>query len=322
MTQWRQWISQPQTVWLRKAVFQIHMWSGIGVGVYVLMISITGSILVYRNELYVAATREPIVVARSGPQLTDDELKSAASRAYPGYTITDMSRALNPDEAVRISLDGPSSSKRRLFNPYTGEDLGNSEPLGIWAVSKLLELHDDLLAGETGRNVNGFAALLVIVLASTGMVVWWPGIKAWRRSLIVHRKVGWRRFTWELHSMVGFWALGFIILFGLSGAYLGNPDPFQQLADRIEPQTADNAGIRTVDSVIYWLAYLHFGRINGIGIPCHGPGLCDQTTKFIWALFGLAPAVMFVTGFVMWWNRVIRKKPKRNSRAVAATAGR
>jgi Na+-transporting NADH:ubiquinone oxidoreductase subunit NqrD len=121
--------------------------------------------------------------------------------------------------------------------------------------------------------------------------------------------------------MIGFWAFGFIVLFGLSGAYLGNPDPFQQLADRIEPQTADNAGIRTVDSVIYWLAYLHFGRINGIGIPCHGRGLCDQTTKFIWALFGLAPAAMFVTGVVMWWNRVIRKKPKRNARAAAVAAG-
>ena len=42
-----------------------------------------------------------------------------------------------------------------------------------------------------------------------------------------------------------------------------------------------------VDQIIYWLAFLNFGRINGIGIPCHGPGLCDSTTKSIWALFGL-----------------------------------
>jgi len=308
MTYWQRWISQPQTVWLRKATLQIHMWSGIGVGLYVLLISVTGSILVYRNELYVAATRDPIIVARSGPQLTDDELKSAATRGYPGYTITDISRGQNPDEAVRLSLDGPDSSKRRLFNPYTGKDLGDSEPLGIWLVSTLLELHDDLLAGETGRSVNGLAALLVIAMTSTGIVVWWPGIKTWRRSLIVHRKVGWRRFTWELHSMIGFWTLGFIVLFGLSGAYLGNPEPFQQLADRLQPPTADNAGIRIVDDVIYWLAYLHFGRINGIGIPCSGPGLCDQATKAIWAAFGLTPAAMFATGAVMWWNRVLRHR--------------
>ena len=60
--------------------------------------------------------------------------------------------------------------------------------------------------------------------------------------------------------------------------------------------------------MIYWLAYLHFGRIKGIGIPCSGPGLCDQATKATWAIFGIAPAVMFVTGAIMWWNRVLRPR--------------
>lgn len=59
-----------------------------------------------------------------------------------------------------------------------------------------------------------------------------------------------------------------------------------------------------MDKAIYWLAFLHFGRVNGIGIPCTGPGLCDQITKAIWAIFGLAPTAMFVTGAIMWWNRV------------------
>jgi uncharacterized iron-regulated membrane protein len=136
-------------------------------------------------------------------------------------------------------------------------------PLGIWLVSKLLELHDDLLAGPTGRSVNGVGALLIVVLAFTGIVIWWPGIKTWRRSLTVHRNVGWQRFIWGLHSMIGFWSLGFILLFGVSGAYLGNPERFQDLADRIEPLTDANARTRTVDQVIYWLAYLHIGTVSG-----------------------------------------------------------
>jgi uncharacterized iron-regulated membrane protein len=63
------------------------------------------------------------------------------------------------------------------------------------------------------------------------------------------------------------------------------------------------------DHVIYWIAYLHFGRINGIGIPCRGPGLCDQMTKAVWAFFGLAPAVLAVTGAIVWWNRIRRSRP-------------
>lgn len=308
MTHWQRWISQPQSVWLRRAVFQVHLWSGIGFGLYLLVVSVTGSIVVYSNELYRAATRAPILVTPSGPRLNDDELKNAATQKYPGYTVISIGVGENPDQAVSITLSGNRGRKDRLFNPYTGADLGNSVPLSIYLVSKLLELHDDLLGGPTGRRVNGFGAVMLIVLALTGIVVWWPGIKNWRRSLILRRGVGWRRFTWDLHSVIGFWLFAFILLFGLSGIYLGNPQFFQDLADKLQPPTDANSGVRMVDRAIYWLAYLHFGRINGIGIPCRGPGLCDQTTKLVWALAGLGPAAMFVTGAVMWWNRVVRKR--------------
>jgi len=316
MTYLQRWISRPQTAWLRKAIFQLHLWSGIGIGLYVLLVSVTGSVLVYRNELYRAATRDPITVTPTGPPLTDEQLKGAATRAFPGYTVLAMNRQ-RTDQAVSLSLKGDSDLKNRLFDPYSGADLGDAVPLGIKLVSRLLELHDDLLAGQTGRTINGVGAVLLIAVAFTGIVVWWPGIKTWRRSLTVHRKVGWRRFTWDLHSMIGFWSLGFILLFGVSGVYLGFPEAFQDLADRIEPLTDANGGRRTVDQIIYWLAYLHFGRVNGIGIPCSGPGLCDSATKLVWAVFGLAPAAMFVTGVVMWWNRVIQKKLGRNKTKAA-----
>ena len=93
MTYWERWIWQPQTTWLRRAMFQLHMWSGVAIGLYVLMVSVTGSVLVYRNELYRAATPDPIAVAKSGPLLTDDQLQAAATRSYPGYTVTGISRS-------------------------------------------------------------------------------------------------------------------------------------------------------------------------------------------------------------------------------------
>src|SRR6516162_494308 len=310
---WQRWVSQPQTVWLRKAIFQVHMWSGIGLGLYVLVVSVTGSIVVYSNELYFAATRPPVALTPSGPRLTDEELKTAAARAYPGYSVIGIGGGQKPDQAVSLTLSGGGVRKDRLFNPYTGADLGDSVPFGIRFVSRLLELHDDLMAGNTGRSANGFGAVMLLLLVLTGMVVWWPGIKTWRRSLVLHRGVGWRRFTWDLHSVIGFWTLLILVLFAVSGAYLGNPMPFQDLADRIQPPTDANAGVRFVDKVIYWLAYLHFGRVNGIGIPCKGPGLCDKATKLVWTLAGLAPALMFVTGVVMWWNRVVRKRFRRPS---------
>src|SRR5690348_5717787 len=126
---WRRWVQQPQNIWLRKALFQVHLWSGIGIGLYVLMISVTGSVLVYRNELYVAATPKPIISTASGPRLTDQQLKDAALRAYPGYRVADLRRSLNLDEAVDVQLRRGDQAKNRLFDPRTGNDLGEAVPL-------------------------------------------------------------------------------------------------------------------------------------------------------------------------------------------------
>jgi len=272
------------------------------------MISVTGSVLVYRNELYRAATPAPIISKGSGPRLTDDQLTRAVARLYPGYRVVGLGRARNLDQAVDVRLRRGDEIKHRLFDPRSASDLGDSVSTGIRVVSTLLDLHDNLLAGSTGRKANGVGALALIALAMTGLAIWWPGIKTWRRSLTLHRGLGFKRLAWHLHSMIGFWSLGFTLVFALSGVYLVIPDQLQDVADWFEPLTRQNAGLRIGDRVIYWLAYLHFGRINGIGIPCSGPGLCDQTTKAIWAIFGLAPAAMFVTGTILWWNRVLRPR--------------
>jgi uncharacterized iron-regulated membrane protein len=250
---WRRWVRQPQKVWLRRIIFQVHLWSGLSLGLYVFFISVTGSVLVYRNELYEAAM------------------------------------------------------------PAGGMEVGDAVPRGFRMVTTLIELHDNFLIGPAGRWVNGFGAVAIVVVAITGLIIWWPGIRRWRRSLTLHRGLRFKRMVWDLHSMVGFWTFASIIVFAVSGVYLSFPEQFHAVADRLQPMTAADTGPRFADDVLYWLAFLHFGRINGIGIPCSGPGLCDQTIKAVWALFGLAPAVMFVTGTIMWWNRVLRRWWRRGS---------
>ena len=34
MTGWQTWVARPQQLWVRKALFQIHLWSGIATGLY------------------------------------------------------------------------------------------------------------------------------------------------------------------------------------------------------------------------------------------------------------------------------------------------
>src|SRR5262245_36870562 len=81
---------QPQRVWLRRALFQIHLWTGLALGLYVVMLSITGSALVYRAELdRFLATPRAVLDERATP-MTADQLRTAATNAYPGWTVNEV----------------------------------------------------------------------------------------------------------------------------------------------------------------------------------------------------------------------------------------
>ena len=321
MTFWRRWVRRPQDLFLRKALFQIHLWTGIGVGLYVFVICVSGSVLVYRNELSQKFTAQPVFVAASGRRMSADELKEAARRAYPAYQVTQVWEGKSAEQAVEVFLEGGNARKQRLFDPYTGKDLGNSILAGFRFTYWLVDFHDNLLYGETGRRINGVGALFMTLLCVTGAIIWWPGIGSWRRSLTIDLKANWKRLTWSLHGALGFWFFGFVLMWGITGIYLSFPEQVSAVADFLEPfDDADPDATRVVDTIQYWLAYLHFGRLGGRGIPGCGRGLCDSTTKLIWAVSGFVPPLMFATGALMWWNRVVRPAARQSELNAQASA--
>jgi uncharacterized iron-regulated membrane protein len=294
-------------VWIRRACFQVHLWIGLAIGLYIVMLSVTGSALVYRNELdrYFATPRP-----RYDPKatiLTSDQLRAKAQLLYPGYTITRVGDTISRrNPTLEVWLERGEDKKERLFNPYTGEDLGDSLTTGERFVLWLARLHDELLLDREGRFWNGVLSGVSTVLFVTGLVVWWPGVGKWRRNLIVKWSVGWKRFNWDLHSALGFWLFLFMLMWGVSGFYLGVPQPFSDFVDAISDPDAF-LGDRPGDIVLSWLTRLHFGRWRNL------PWL-----KAFWAFVGLVPALMFVTGVVMWWNRVLRRRPIREVEESAA----
>ena len=298
---WTQWVRQPQTLWIRRALFQVHLWTGLAIGLYIVLLSVTGSALVYRVELDRAfATPRPTYDANA-KRLTPDEMRQAAERAYPGWTITrvgDRITRRNPTIEVWAERGTGTNAekKERLFDPYTGADLGESVTQGEYFLLWLARLHDDLLFDRDGRWWNGAGSAVMTVICLTGLVIWWPGRARWKRSLGIKWSSGWKRFNWDMHSALGFWLFLFMLMWGISGFYLGIPEPFSDFVDRISSPD-DFLGERPGDIVLSWLTRLHFGRWRGV------PAL-----KAVWAVLGLVPAVMFVTGVIMWWNRVMKRR--------------
>src|SRR6185436_9749618 len=83
-----QWVRQPQTLWIRRALFQVHLWAGLAIGLYLVLLSVTGSVLVYRIEMdRMFATTRPTYDANA-KRLSTDEMREAVQRAYPGWNVT------------------------------------------------------------------------------------------------------------------------------------------------------------------------------------------------------------------------------------------
>ena len=85
---WQRWIRQPQSFWLRRAIFQVHLWSGLGIGLYVIVISISGSILVYRSELRQTFEPQPRLVEIAGERMTEEELTAGGRARLSGAHVS------------------------------------------------------------------------------------------------------------------------------------------------------------------------------------------------------------------------------------------
>lgn len=119
----------------------------------------------------------------------------------------------------------------------------------------LADLHENLLAGRTGRLVNGIGSCFVTLLSLTGAIIWWPGVRNWRRSTTIKWKANFPRLNWDLHSAIGFWCWFFVLVWGISGIYFCFPALFG-------PRIHLAGG-----SFLSLIAQLHMGRFDCSPMP-------------------------------------------------------
>ncbi len=280
---WRRWTERPQSLSSRRAVFQIHLWTGILAGLYIAAVSVSGSAIVFRREIE-KGVRQSVIAANGRAMLSAEAVQRRAQQTYPSREVLAVAAPRTPGQPYAVILATGGNRIERIFDPYSGADLGDPTPLADRALNWLADLHDNLLLGLAGRILNGLGALLLVLMSLTGAVIWWPGIKNWRRSTRVHWRARPARFNWDVHSAIGFWGYLFVLIWGVSGLQLCFPGALD---------------FALSSAVRYWLTALHFGRFNAV-------------TEAIWAVMGLVPAILAVTGALMWWNRVLAKKIRRS----------
>jgi uncharacterized iron-regulated membrane protein len=227
-------LDNPQTRPWRKALLQVHLWAGFVVGLYVLAVSLSGSILVFHREL--VNDTPALTASETTPTVDYDEIIAIATRAHQSERFEAIDLRTRRRRVISVILTGASGERTVYVDSVTKEILRDvvtreAHPF----VNFLLSLHTELLAGRTGAIANGIGGLSFFLLALTGMILWWPGRRRWKRSLTVNWHANWARLNWDIHSAFGFWSVLFVAMWALTGAYFIWPQEVRNAVARLSP---------------------------------------------------------------------------------------
>lgn len=380
-------LNEPRRSRLRQWLFQVHLWTGLAIGLVVSVVGITGSILVFKPELERMMVSEMTIVRPAGTRVPVDQLVETLRRERPGYRISNLYVYRQPDLAWNFRTNAPDGTRVQVYlNQYTGKIVGEDPFRDHW-LDWVYELHEVLLLGKPGLVANGIFAWLMVALSVTGMVVWWPGLRHWRKGFRYHLAANWKGQTYDLHKLGGLVSAGLLVIVSVTGAYYAFPDAYRKFVASVTggpasvptprskpaartatveqvyqnalaampeadpqilffPQKADGIyslrmrlpgdWVRTGNHHVYLDQYTGAvirpdyyynrplgARVIGSNGPLHFGTFWGNTTRVIWVLLGLAPAILFVTGLLMYWNRVWakRRRPARVAQPDLVTAG-
>lgn len=224
----------PRFLFRKKNLWRLHSWMGLIAGLGLLVIGLTGSVLVFSDEINRLLHPELATtsVEEPGERQPFDELLAAAE-AIPGHRVTGWGIAADDPRATdRVRLveerekgaaagdGGGEGEEPRMFlvqiDPYTGEVLSEPATSREYFVGWILELHYSLFAGHLGLGIAGGFALLLVLLGITGV---WLYRDFWKNFFRLRWGRSARIFFSDLHKMVGISSVAFNLILGVTGAW-------------------------------------------------------------------------------------------------------
>jgi uncharacterized iron-regulated membrane protein len=352
---------------MRKRLWQFHSWAGLIAGLALLVIGLTGSVLVFHEDLSAIFQPEKtaVVPAPSG-RLSLDTLLSHAERQLPDHEITGWHvQNEHPRRADNLYVirRGDNVWLTATLDPYTGRLLSEPHSMETTLQGWLLDLHHKFFADDVGIALSGVFGVLLCALGVSGV---WLYREFWQNVFTLRWRRGARLLFSDLHKFAGITSVGFNLVFGFTGAYWNLTHTAEHLIEdeieqpvidrRLYPNTlsidavvSDAAtrlpgfrtnfvslpSVPTAPAVILWgaveprslltnlygstLTYdpvtgAHQGtndlrsaawwtRVTDTFESLHFGNFAGLPVKIVWCLAGLAPGVLAVTGFTIWWLR-------------------
>jgi uncharacterized iron-regulated membrane protein len=199
---------------MRKLLFNLHLYVALIVGLFVVILSVTGAMVAFGPELDALFNPKLFhVEPQNTPPLPFHTLAGIVSRQF-GEPVTTLRMPDRPDKSYSATV--ARGATQVFLNGYTGEILGTRSPKTFWA--KTVQFHKRLAPAtgkgwpETGNKIVAIACWAMLFLLLSGLYLWWSyrrfSVK-WSGSL--------RRVMFDLHNTTGIYSFVFLLMLTVTG---------------------------------------------------------------------------------------------------------
>lgn len=201
-----------------RTVWRWHFYAGIIFMPFFVILSITGSIYLFKPQIEQIIYQDYYEVQPSGEKISADKQIDTVKSLYPEAIVTSYRPGERITRSSEVGISNNGKSLTVYMNPYTNRSLGtinNDEKF----MEQILKLHGELMIGTIGDRIVELAACWAIVLIVTGLYLWLPRKKKSIGGILIPRfNKGKKIFTRDLHVVPAFWITGgmlFLVLTGL-----------------------------------------------------------------------------------------------------------
>lgn len=200
----------------KDAVRQIHLWLGLGTGLIVVIISLTGCVYVFEKEIreFVQRDYKSVPVANSGFAGLENIIRSF-DKVAPGENLTAI-RIKNSQPNATVSV---TTKKNHVyfFNPYTAALVKQSN---LDWLDTAEHIHTSLLLDEPGKFIIRWSVVIFVIILISGIVLWFPNqMRLVKQSVTIKWNASFKRVNYDLHNVLGFYSSGILLIIALSGLY-------------------------------------------------------------------------------------------------------
>ncbi len=200
-----------------KKLLSYHSISGLIAGIFLFILGITGSILVFNTDIDKALFRK-YEVHNSPEAFHLDQAISNVQNRYKKWNTRIIH--FKKGETFIFNIRKPDARKLVFVHPETGKILGEideSSHFSKW----MLKLHYSLHSGAIGKFIVFFAGILFLISLMSGIILYRKNILKTIFFQIKLKKKNKRTYYSILHRYVGVWALLLNLVLAFTGVFLG-----------------------------------------------------------------------------------------------------